>query len=127
MKMHAARIAIVGAIVLGVSMSFTLPTEALAMDPLQIRLGTLAPSGSSFHRALIEMGQKWRDSSAGSVKLIIYPDGVQGGEADMVRLMRASALTAGMFTVVGLSEIDRSVGGLSFLPLTFRLSMLFAA
>ena len=66
------------------------------------------------------MGQKWRDASGGSVKLTIYPDGTQGGEADMVRMMRAGILTAGMFTVVGLSEIDRSVGGLSFLPLTFR-------
>jgi TRAP-type C4-dicarboxylate transport system substrate-binding protein len=66
------------------------------------------------------MGQKWRDASGGSVKLTIYPDGTQGGEADMVRLMRAGVLSAGMFTVVGLSEIDSSVGGLSFLPLTFR-------
>ena len=81
---------------------------------------TLAQSGSSFHAALVEMGQKWRDMSAGSVKLTIYPDGTQGGEADMVRMMRAGILTAGMFTVVGLSEIDPSVGGLSFLPLTFR-------
>jgi TRAP-type C4-dicarboxylate transport system substrate-binding protein len=90
------------------------------MDPLTIRLGTLAPTGSSFHAAVVEMGQKWRDASGGKVKLTIYPDGTQGGDADMVRLMRASVLTAGLFTVVGLSEIDRAVGGLSFLPLTFR-------
>lgn len=113
MKMNAARIAIIGAIALGACV-FRAPVDGWTADPVQIRLGTLAPSGSSFHTALVEMGQKWRDSSAGSVKLIIYPDGVQGGEADMVRMMRAGALTAGMFTVVGLSEIDASVGGLSF-------------
>jgi TRAP-type C4-dicarboxylate transport system substrate-binding protein len=120
MRMHSARIAIIGAIALGALMTVAAHTDALAMGPIQVRLGTLAPTGSSFHSALVEMAQKWRDSSGGSVKLIIYPDGTQGGEADMVRLMRAGVLTAGMFTVVGLSEIDRSVGGLSFLPLTFR-------
>jgi TRAP-type transport system periplasmic protein len=105
------------ALLLGV---WAVPADAQGMDSVAIRLGTLAPSGSSFHAALVEMGQKWRDASGGKIKLTIYPDGTQGGEADMVRLMRAGVLTAGMFTVVGLSEIDRSVGGLSFMPLTFN-------
>ena len=109
-----------GIAVLGTLMFFAAGPETRAANPVQIRLGTLAPSGSSFHTALVEMGQKWRDMSGGNVKLTIYPDGTQGGEADMVRMMRAGILTAGMFTVVGLSEIDPSVGGLSFLPLTFR-------
>ncbi len=120
MKMNAAKMAIIGAMVLGVFPVARMSVNARAAEPVTIRLGTLAPSGSSFHKALVEMSEKWRAASAGSVKLTIYPDGVQGGEADMVRLMRANALTAGLFTVVGLSEIDKSVGGLSFLPLTFR-------
>jgi TRAP-type transport system periplasmic protein len=115
MKNKAVRIAILGAI-----MSFGLHINVWAMDSVTIRLGTLAPSGHPFHSALVEMGQKWRTASAGSVKLIIYPDGTQGGEATMVSLMRAKALQAGMFTVVGLSEIDASVGALSFLPMMFR-------
>jgi TRAP-type transport system periplasmic protein len=119
MKKCVARIAVVSVIVLCLFGIFSSHRKAGAANPVQIRLGTLAPSGSSFHTALVEMGQKWRDMSGGSVKLIIYPDGTQGGEADMVRMMRAGILTAGMFTVVGLSEIDPSVGGLSFLPLTF--------
>jgi TRAP-type C4-dicarboxylate transport system substrate-binding protein len=120
MRVNVAAVSILGALILGGFAALMAPVDIWAMDTVQIRLGTLAPSGSSFHAALVEMGQKWRDSSAGKVKLTIYPDGTQGGEADMVRLMRAGVLTAGMFTVVGLSEIDRSVGGLSFLPLTFR-------
>ena len=55
--------------------------DAQAMKPVRIRLGTLAPSGSSFHTALVEMRQKWRDLSKGQVRLTIYPDGTQGGEA----------------------------------------------
>ena len=60
--------------------------------------------------ALKEMSQKWRDASGGSVKVVVYPDGTQGGEADMVRLMRSNNLAAGMLTVVGLSDIEKSVG-----------------
>ena len=120
MKRMAAGTAFLGVWILG-ACALAGPLPALyAMDPVTVRLGTLAPTGSSFHAALVEMGQKWRDASGGKVKLIIYPDGTQGGEADMVRLMRAAVLTAGMFTVVGLSEIDNSVGGLSFMPLAFR-------
>jgi TRAP-type transport system periplasmic protein len=119
MKALYLRLAFIGALTLGAFIS-RMPAEARPMNSVTIRLGTLAPTGSSFHTALVEMGQKWRDASGGAVKLTIYPDGVQGGEADMVRSLRANVLTAGMFTVVGLSEIDSSVGGLSFLPLTFR-------
>jgi TRAP-type transport system periplasmic protein len=85
-----------------------------------IRLGTLAPSGTSYHNALLEMGQKWRDASGGTVRLIVYPDGRQGGESDMVRKMRAGQLNAGMLTVMGLADIDKSVSCLQYLPMVFR-------
>src|SRR5512138_2908196 len=113
-------LAFLGILVLGAMVFLGTPAEISAMDPLKIPLGTLAPRGSSFYSALAEMKEKWRNASGGAVDLIIYPDGVQGGEADMVRALRIKSLAAGMFTVVGLSEIDKSVGGLSFLPLTFR-------
>jgi TRAP-type transport system periplasmic protein len=120
MGRHAARIAVISVVALCSFGILRDHWETRAANPVQIRLGTIAPSGSSFHTALVEMGQKWRDMSAGSVKLTIYPDNTQGGEAAMVQKMRANILTAGLFTVVGLSDIDPSVGGLSFLPLTFR-------
>ncbi|MEW5978124.1 MAG: C4-dicarboxylate ABC transporter substrate-binding protein, partial [Acidobacteriota bacterium] len=78
--------------------------------PGRIKLATLAPRGSSLHRILIEMGQKWQ--KAGGPGLTIDPDGVKGGEAAMVRRMRTGELQAGMLTVVGLSEIDHSVTAL---------------
>jgi TRAP-type transport system periplasmic protein len=120
MKKCAAGTATFGLIVLGVFWFISMPVECPAMDPVKIPLGTLAPSGSSFYSALAEMKEAWRNASGGAVNLVIYPDGVQGSEAEMVRMMRARSLAAGMFTVVGLSDIDKSVGGLSFLPLTFR-------
>ncbi len=120
MKNNLAGFLAIGILAVATHAILGTPAVSRAANPVTVRLGTLAPTGSSFHTALVEMGQKWRAASGGSVRLIIYPDGTQGGEADMVRLMRAGILTAGMFTVVGLSEIDRAVGGLSFMPLTFR-------
>jgi TRAP-type C4-dicarboxylate transport system substrate-binding protein len=120
MKKYAAGIAWVGTVLVGISLLLGLPVDAAAMDPLKIPLGTLAPSHSSFYSALAEMKEAWRNASGGAVNLIIYGDGVQGSEAQMVQMMRARSLAAGLLTVVGLSEIDSSVGGLSFLPLTFR-------
>jgi len=118
MRRTAPLLTFLGAIAL--FLLFGMPSDLAAMDPVRIELGTLAPKGSSFYTALAEMGENWRNASGGAVKLVIYPDGVQGSEAGMVKMMRSRSLAAGMFTVVGLSEIDKSVGGLSFLPLTFR-------
>jgi TRAP-type C4-dicarboxylate transport system substrate-binding protein len=66
------------------------------------------------------MGETWRTNSGGNIRLVIYPDGTQGGEADMVRLMRVGTLQAGLLTVVGLSDIEPAVTGLQNLPMMFR-------
>ena len=43
-----------------------------------------------------------------------------GGEADIVRRMRLGQLQAGMLSVVGLSDIDKSVTAFSYMPMMFR-------
>lgn len=120
MKRTSVKVLMVGVLVLGFSGVGGHGAKVYAAEVITVKLGTLAPSGSAYHMVLQEMSQKWRDASGGTVKVTIYPDGTQGGEADMVRLMRANILTAGMLTVVGLSDIEKSVGGLSFLPMTYR-------
>lgn len=93
---------------------------AAAAGRLTVKLGTLAPRGTSYHKSLVAMGEKWRQASAGSVKLVVFPDGTQGGESDMVGLMKTGSLDAGMLTAVGLSEIERAVTALQNLPMVFR-------
>ncbi len=85
-----------------------------------IKLGTLLPRGSSYYKHLVAMGEKWRAAPGGGVTLVVYPDGTQGGESDMVRRMRLGQLQAGLISAVGLSDIDRGVGGLQFMPLLYR-------
>lgn len=93
---------------------------AHAEEAVRIRLGTLAPRGTSWHRNLIEMGEKWRRAERPGASFTVYTDGSQGGEADMVRRMRVGQLNAAMLTVVGLSEIEGSVAVLQKMPMVFR-------
>jgi len=95
-------------------------TFAAAAGKVTIKLGTLAPRGTSYHKTLMAMGEKWRTTSGGAVKLVIFPDGTQGGEADMVGLMQTGSLDAGMLTGVGLSEIEKGVSALGGTPMNYR-------
>ena len=92
---------------------------AAAAD-IRIRLGTLAPKDTSFHKSLLEMGEKWKKASQGSLALTIYTDGTMGGELDMIRRMRLGQLQAAMLTVNGLMQIESSISGLQNMPMVFR-------
>lgn len=95
-----------------------LALNALAADK-QLRIGTLAPKNSLYHRQLMELGEAWRSAQGGG-KYLVYPDGSQGGETDMVRRMRIGQLQGGLLSVVGLREIEPSIAALQNLPLMFR-------
>ncbi len=88
--------------------------------PLVIKMGTLAPVGSSYHKILLAMGESWKRESKGTVELRIYAGGKAGGEAEMVGLIMENSLQASVLTAVGLAEIDISARGLQSLPMAFR-------
>jgi TRAP-type C4-dicarboxylate transport system substrate-binding protein len=92
---------------------------ALAADK-QLRIGTLAPKNSLYHRQLMEIGEAWRTAEGGNAKYLIYPDGGQGGEADMARRMRIGQLQGALLSVVGLREIEPSIAALQNMPLLFK-------
>lgn len=94
-------------------------SSAIAADK-QLRIGTLATKNSLYHRQLMEVGETWRTAQGGNAKYLVYPDGSQGGETDMVRRMRIGQLQAGLLSVVGLREIEPSIAALQNMPLMFR-------
>ena len=96
------------------------PGNAVAGAPVKVRLGTLAPKGSSYSRHLQVMGEEWRKAPGGGALLTIYPDGAMGSEEDMVRRMRLGQLQAAMVTTTGLSEIEPGVAGLQSMPKVYR-------
>ena len=118
--MTSSRIRTATAVLLLAAAAGAYPASADAQDPVKIRLGTLAPRGTAWHRGLLEMGEKWRAAQGPGAAFIIYTDGSQGGEADMVRRMRVGQLNAALRSVVGLTEIDDSVAALQKMPMMFR-------
>ena len=70
-----------------------------------VKLGTLAPQGSTWHELLKEMAQRWDQASGGQVKLRIYAGGAQGSEGDMVRKMGIGQLQAASISNVGMHDV----------------------
>lgn len=93
--------------------------NTFAADP-QLRIGTLAPKNSLYHRQLMALGEAWRTAQGGHGKYLVYPDGSQGGETDMVRRMRIGQLQGGLLSVVGLREIEPSIAALQNMPMMFK-------
>lgn len=87
--------------------------------PARIRLGTLAPQGSSYHRILQEMGEKWKSGTNGQVQLTVYA-GTMGSELELVRRMRAGQLQAAAVSTQGIASIDPGVAALQSMPMVFR-------
>jgi TRAP-type C4-dicarboxylate transport system substrate-binding protein len=92
-------------------------SPCLAEQSVRIRLGTLAPEGSPWHDALLEMREDWREISGGKVDVKIY-SGVLGDEAEMIRKMRIRQLQAVAVSGAALPRIDPGVSCLQ-IPLLF--------
>ncbi len=92
---------------------------AMAAKNVVLKLGTVAPEGSLWHDALLDIRQRWRELSDGTVELRIYAGGVLGGEDEMVRKMQRRGLDALAISGSGLPLIDGSADCLN-LPLVFE-------
>jgi TRAP-type C4-dicarboxylate transport system substrate-binding protein len=89
------------------------PLESDNQSAVVIKIATLAPSGSPWHENLKEMAAEWNRVSGGTVTLRIYPDGVAGDEADMVRKIRIGQLQGAMITNAGMSRIVSEINALT--------------
>lgn len=85
----------------------------------RLKIATVAPPGTSFHKNLEDLGAEWAKAPGGGVEINIYP-GTQGGEPQIVRRMRIGQLQGAMLTAIGLSQIDPSVTALQLLPGEFQ-------
>ena len=101
-----------------IALAASIAPPALAADAGQLRIATVAPAGSSFHKRLQALGAEW-SRGPGGVSMNIYA-GTQGGELQIVRRMRVGQIQGAMLTSAGLAQIDRSVTALQYMPLMFR-------
>ncbi len=84
-----------------------------------VRLGTLAPAGSSWELILRRMGVEWAKATGDELRLRIYAGGTVGDESEMIRKMRIGQLQAAAISNAGLAEIDPGAYAL-MLPMMFR-------
>ena len=86
---------------------------------LSIKVGVLAPEGTSWAKHLKEMAKEIKKATEGEVKLKIYFGGSQGDEPDVLRKIRIGQLQGGIFSGKTLGDINGDVRAIE-LPFTFH-------
>ena len=97
---------VLGALALLLAMTLALPAPRAHAQTNVIKLATLVPDGSVWHKVLRDMGDEWARGTTSRVGLKIYPGGVAGDEPDMVRKMRIGQIQGAALTITGLADID---------------------
>jgi TRAP-type C4-dicarboxylate transport system substrate-binding protein len=99
-------------------LALVLAAPRAGAEPVVVKLGTLAPSGSAWHEILNDLGRRWKEASGGAVVLKVYAGGTQGSEGDMIRKLGIGQLQAVAITNVGMNDVTAEPKGLS-LPFLF--------
>jgi TRAP-type C4-dicarboxylate transport system substrate-binding protein len=99
-----------------VAIATTTPARA---DNLEVRLATLAPSGSPWMEVLDKAANETKEKTGGRVTLKYFEGGQQGDERDFVRKINLGQLDGAAVTAVGLAMIDESIRVLE-LPMMFE-------
>jgi len=116
MKIMIAPIRIVPCVVFAAMILSLSGSGALAQT---IKLASIAPEGSPWNDALVDIGHQWKEITGGKVKLRIYPGGVAGDEPDMLRKMRIGQLHAAAVTTLGLISVVPDIEAITF-PMQIR-------
>lgn len=75
-----------------------------------IKMATVVPANSSWHKALLEMGAAWSKATGDRVALRVYEGGTQGDERSVIRMLRPGVdqMQSSLLTLPGLAEIDEA-------------------
>lgn len=90
---------------LAIALLLCLTAASAEAQTVRIKLGTLAPQGSTWHQLLQQMAQDFSKASGGKVELKIYAGGTQGSEGEMIRKISIGQLQGASMTAIGLHEI----------------------
>ncbi|MDR1100449.1 MAG: TRAP transporter substrate-binding protein DctP [Treponema sp.] len=94
---------VVFCIVLG---SLLFPGPAFAQRrKLTIKLASLVPENTPWGEALNRMSREWAVITNGEVELLVYHNGVAGGEADILRKLKGNQIQAAILSSFGLNAI----------------------
>lgn len=108
--------------VLGLSLGiflFFIQTVVGAEKEFVIKLGTLAPEGSSWMKTLNTVNAEVMKKTGNTVKFRIYPGGVLGDEMDMLRKLKIGQIQGVALTSGGLSSLFKEMNVLQ-VPFLFQ-------
>ena len=74
-----------------------------------LKIGTLAPEGSSWVKAFRDINREIGQKTGGQVTIRIFPGGVLGDEEDMLRKIKVGQIQGGFFTGGGLGLIFKDI------------------
>lgn len=94
-------------------------TKRLGKAKYTIKVATLAPDGTTWMDIFHEMNAEVYEKTGQQVKFKVYPGGVLGSEADVIRKIRVGQLHGSAFTGTGLTEIFPDLRAMG-LPLLFE-------
>ncbi len=83
--------------------------SANAEGATELRIATLAPSGSSWMKVFNAWNSTLQKETNNTLKLRFYTGGSQGDERDFVRKMRAGQMDGAAITTTGLGMLVRSI------------------
>lgn len=106
-----AVVLVLGGVILAASVS--------AGDKITLKLATIVPDGGAFVNVLRDAGKEIEQQTAGRVKFKIYPGGVMGNDAVILRKFRTGQLHGSSFTAGGISQVYKNYQVMS-LPLMIR-------
>lgn len=102
--------------------SLSLACMLTATVPAQtIKLGSLAPEGSPWDKALRRIAADWQSASGGRLRVKVFAGGIAGDEPSMIRKIRINQLQAAAITGVGLGSIVEDFYAVQ-LPFVIRTS-----
>jgi TRAP-type transport system periplasmic protein len=99
--------------ILGVVLSglliFSIALAEAAGDKVVLKIGTLAPEGSTWTKTFREISKELEQKTGNQVSLRVFPGGVLGDEEDMLRKIKVGQIQGGFFTGGGLGLIFKDI------------------
>ena len=81
----------------------------VSADQVILKIGTLAPEGSSWVKAFRDINQELAQKTGNQVVIRVFPGGVLGDEEDMLRKIKVGQIQGGFFTGGGLGLIFKDI------------------
>ena len=107
-------------IIIRLGAAFLLLALSLRAETVEVKLATILPRGLGQDIILRKLAEDWQKTSGGAVNLKIAPGGQKDGEAGIVKKLNSRNYQAALLSAVGLSEIEKDVSAMQWMPLVFR-------